>query len=58
MSEEERDEAAELAARARVLHERRDYQGAQACYERSLELRQDERVLAEYLRLLAAIGPK
>ena len=58
MSEGERDEAAALAARARELHARHDYEGAQACYERSLELREDEEVLAAYRRLLATIGPK
>lgn len=56
-SAENRNKAAGLYAQARELELQRDYAGARKCYEQSLQLYEDEKVRAAYLRLLATIGP-
>ncbi len=52
-----RMEAAKLYENALQLEARKDYVGARTCYEKSLDLYEDETVQAAYLRLLATIGP-
>jgi hypothetical protein len=56
-SQEDRDKAAELAARARELHERKEYYEARPLYQESLRLHEDEDVRRAYSRLMATIGP-
>lgn len=56
-STEDRNKAAELFMQARELELKEDYKGARKCYEQSLQLHEDEQVMAAYLELLATIGP-
>jgi hypothetical protein len=56
-SEDDRRRAAELAARARELHERREYLQARPLYQESLRLHEDEDVRRAYSKLMATIGP-
>jgi len=50
--------AVELHRLARTLEVQGDYVQAKARYEESLALREDQAVRRDYLKLLAAVGPK
>jgi hypothetical protein len=56
-SNEERERAAELAARARELFDRMEYREARPLYEESLRLHEDPEVREAYHRLMSAVGP-
>ncbi len=63
--EGEKVDPAEARGRAAVLYRegsereaRRDYYGAVECYERSVQLYEDEEVEAAYRRLIWKIGPR
>jgi len=56
-SEADRARAAALYRRARELHDRKDYRAARPLYEESLSLVEDAAVRADYLALMATIGP-
>jgi hypothetical protein len=56
-TEDDRRRAAELAARARELHERQEYLEARPLYQESLRLHEDEDVRRAYSKLMATIGP-
>jgi hypothetical protein len=58
VSASDADRAAELAERARELHEQFQYYEARPLYEQSLELHEDPEVRAAYRKLMATIGPK
>lgn len=55
--EEDRRKAAELYASAKELEARGNYAEAVKAYEQSLDLHNDESVMAAYLKALSAIGP-
>lgn len=56
-TEDDRQKAAELAARARELHERKEYVEARPLYQESLRLHEDDEVRRAYSKLMATIGP-
>ena len=56
-SDADRERAAELAAEARELFDRRQYRQARPLYEESLRLHEDAEVRAAYQTLMSAIGP-
>jgi hypothetical protein len=49
--------ASELYHQGLRLEKQYDYEGARRHYRQSLELRDDEEVMAAYLRVLSFIGP-
>ena len=57
-AEQDRIKATDLYHEGLKLEREYDYRGARRRFEQSLELCDDEEVMAAYLRVLSAIGPK
>jgi tetratricopeptide (TPR) repeat protein len=55
--EKDRAEAARLFAEAQAAQAREDYRRARDCYQRSLELDENQTVRAAYLDFMALVGP-